>query len=148
MIALPVGCSLWLPSTEEDGNTWMTGPASGVHSIRKAMARLLENADVPENVSADILGHDKSTMTYGLYSGGTSLKTKREANEKLRYGSQSAASERVVTRFTPHFTKAALCRAMIASAISSPRSHVLWASDTTVTRKPARMAPDTVAATQ
>jgi integrase len=55
------------------------------HSIRKTVATLLENAGVPEGVAADIIGHDKPTMTYGLYSGGASMKTKREAIEKLRY---------------------------------------------------------------
>ena len=55
------------------------------HSIRKTVATLLENAKVPEGVAADIIGHDKPTMTYGLYSGGASMKTKREAIEKLRY---------------------------------------------------------------
>jgi integrase len=55
------------------------------HSIRRTVATLLENAGVPEGVSADILGHDKPTMTYGLYSGGASLATKREAIEKLSY---------------------------------------------------------------
>jgi integrase len=55
------------------------------HSIRKTVATMLENAGVPENVSADILGHDKPTMTYGLYSGGTSLKVRAEAIGRLRY---------------------------------------------------------------
>lgn len=55
------------------------------HSIRKTVATLLENAGVPEPTAADILGHDKPTMTYGLYSGGASLETKRAAIEKLRY---------------------------------------------------------------
>jgi integrase len=55
------------------------------HSIRKTVATLLENAKVPEGVAADIIGHDKPTMTYGLYSGGASMKTKREAIEKLAY---------------------------------------------------------------
>ncbi len=32
------------------------------------------------------LGHDKPTMTYGLYSGGNSLKVKQAAIQKLRYG--------------------------------------------------------------
>ena|SRR5579872_3591111 len=58
------------------------------HSIRKTVATLLEDAGVAENIAADILGHDKPTMTYGLYSGGTSLKTKREAIEKLSYSGQ------------------------------------------------------------
>lgn len=49
------------------------------------VATLLEDAGVPENVSADILGHEKPRITYGLYSGGTSLKTKKEAIEKLAY---------------------------------------------------------------
>jgi hypothetical protein len=35
------------------------------------------------NRTADTIGHDKPTMTYGLYSGGASLKVKREAIEKL-----------------------------------------------------------------
>ena len=58
------------------------------HSIRKTVATLLEDAGVSENVAADILGHEKPRITYGLYSGGTSLKTKREAIEKLRYGKE------------------------------------------------------------
>jgi integrase len=55
------------------------------HSIRRTVATLLEDAGTPENVAADIIGHDKPTMTYGLYSNGTSLRTKREALEKLDY---------------------------------------------------------------
>ncbi|HEV2548406.1 MAG TPA: tyrosine-type recombinase/integrase [Stellaceae bacterium] len=62
------------------------GPQHVFHSVRKTVATLLEDAGVPENVAADILGHEKKTMTYGLYSGGTSLKTKRAAIEKLDYG--------------------------------------------------------------
>ena len=55
------------------------------HSIRKTVTTQLENAGVPENVAADILGHDKPTMTYGLYSGGSSLTTMHAAIAKLRY---------------------------------------------------------------
>jgi integrase len=61
------------------------GPKRVFHSIRRTVSTLLENAGVPENVSADILGHEKTTMTYGLYSGGTSIKLRRKAIEKLRY---------------------------------------------------------------
>jgi integrase len=61
------------------------GAAHVFHSIRKTVATMLENAGVIENVAADIIGHDKPTMTYGLYSGGNSLKVKREAIEKLNY---------------------------------------------------------------
>ena len=34
---------------------------------------------MPENVVADIVGHEKTTMNYGLYSGGLSLAVKQEA---------------------------------------------------------------------
>lgn len=61
------------------------GLAYVYHSIRKTVATLLEDAGVTENVAADIIGHDKPTMTYGLYSGGTSLETKRQALEKIGY---------------------------------------------------------------
>ncbi len=55
------------------------------HSIRKTVVTILENAGVPENVVADIVGHEKTTMTYGLYSGGVSLTVKGEALDKLTY---------------------------------------------------------------
>lgn len=56
------------------------------HSIRKTVTTLLEQAGVPEGVTADILGHDKKTMSYGVYSGGSSFEQKREAVMKLNYG--------------------------------------------------------------
>lgn len=55
------------------------------HSIRKTVVTILENAGVPENVVADIVGHEKTTMTYGLYSGGTSLHVKQLAIDQLSY---------------------------------------------------------------
>ena len=55
------------------------------HSIRRTFITILENAGVPENVVADIVGHEKTTMTYGLYSGGVSLAVKRDALAKLVY---------------------------------------------------------------
>ena len=55
------------------------------HSIRKTVETILENAGVPENVVADIVGHEKTTLTYGLYSGGLSLAVKHEALNKLTY---------------------------------------------------------------
>jgi integrase len=61
------------------------GPNFVFHSIRKTVSTLFENAGVPENVAADIVGHDKPTMTYGLYSGGASLKVKYAAIKKLAY---------------------------------------------------------------
>jgi integrase len=61
------------------------GPDFVFHSIRKTVATLLDNAGVPENVAADILGHEKPSITYGLYSGGSSLEVKKNALELLSY---------------------------------------------------------------
>ncbi len=61
------------------------GPQLVFHSLRKTVVTILENAGAPENVVADIVGHEKTTMTYGLYSGGVSLAVKREALDKLAY---------------------------------------------------------------
>ena len=55
------------------------------HSIRKTVATQLEGAGVPENIAADILGHEKQTITYGTYSGGTSLEQKTEAMLNISY---------------------------------------------------------------
>lgn len=49
------------------------------HSIRKTATTVFEQAGVTEGITADILGHEKQTMTYGLYSGGTSIKQRKEA---------------------------------------------------------------------
>jgi integrase len=56
------------------------------HSIRKTVVTALENAGVTENVTADIVGHDKPRITYGLYSGGATMQVKREALAKLDFG--------------------------------------------------------------
>lgn len=55
------------------------------HSIRKTVVTLLENAGVSENLTADIVGHDKPRITYGLYSGGASIEVMREAIERIQY---------------------------------------------------------------
>ncbi|MFD2190013.1 tyrosine-type recombinase/integrase [Pistricoccus aurantiacus] len=61
------------------------GPTFVFHSIRKTVSTLLENAGVLENLTADIVGHEKPRITYGLYSGGHSLERKREAIELIHY---------------------------------------------------------------
>ena len=58
------------------------GPEQVFHSLRKTVATLLENAGCPEGVAADLIGHDKPTMTYGLYSGGASMRTRKKWLEK------------------------------------------------------------------
>lgn len=55
------------------------------HSIRGTLVTMLENAGVPEGVVADIVGHEKQTITFGLYSGGNELEVKRKALEKAKY---------------------------------------------------------------
>jgi integrase len=61
------------------------GPGHVFHSIRKTVATQLEQAGVPEGVAADILGHDKKTMSYGLYSSGSSMQQKAGALAKVSY---------------------------------------------------------------
>lgn len=55
------------------------------HSMRSTLITMLENAGVSENLAADIVGHDKPRITYGLYSGGATLAVKKEALERVRY---------------------------------------------------------------
>lgn len=45
------------------------GATKTFHSIRHTVVHLLEGAGVAENLTADIVGHKKTTMSYGLYSG-------------------------------------------------------------------------------
>lgn len=56
------------------------------HSIRKTVATLLEQAGVKESIAADILGHEKKSMTFGLYSDGSSMQQKRDAMALVVYG--------------------------------------------------------------
>ena len=54
------------------------------HSIRKTFATYCERTGVAENVAADLMGHDKkSSMTFGVYSGGSSTEQQKEAVEKV-----------------------------------------------------------------
>lgn len=55
------------------------------HSLRATLITLLENAGISENLAADIVGHEKPRITYGLYSGGASLAVKKEALERVSY---------------------------------------------------------------
>lgn len=55
------------------------------HSIRKTVSTLFERAGVSHNEAAKIVSHEKTGMTYGLYSAGLDLATKRMIIEKLCY---------------------------------------------------------------
>ena len=48
---------------------------------------MCENAGIPEGVAADIAGHKKQTISYGLYSGGNTIEVMREALEGIDYKS-------------------------------------------------------------
>lgn len=61
------------------------GPSSVFHAFRNSVARQLENAEVPENISARLLGHELNTMTYGLYSAGVSFNRLQEAMQKVSW---------------------------------------------------------------
>jgi hypothetical protein len=52
------------------------------HSIRKTVATMLHDADRPEPVAADILCYKLTTMSYGVYSSGSTLKARRVWLEK------------------------------------------------------------------
>ena len=60
-------------------------PGHVFHSIRKTVATLLEQAAVKEGIAADILGHEKKTLSYGLYSSGSSMAQKLEAISRVSY---------------------------------------------------------------
>jgi hypothetical protein len=45
----------------------------------------LGECGVSENIAADIVGHEKPRITYGVYSAGVTLAVKRAAVSKLRY---------------------------------------------------------------
>ena len=55
------------------------------HSFRKTVVTLLEQAGISENLAADIVGHEKPRITYGLYSGGSSLEQKLKAINLINY---------------------------------------------------------------
>ena len=48
---------------------------------------MCENVGIPEGVAADIAGHKKQTISYGLHSGGNTIKVMREALERIDYKS-------------------------------------------------------------
>ena len=59
------------------------GPLHVFHSIRKTCTTHFEQAEVAEGITADIVGHKKQTMTYGLYPGGTSVEQRKQAVDAM-----------------------------------------------------------------
>ena len=80
------------------------------HSIRKTAATVFEEAVDPEGVTDDIVGHEKQTITHGLYSGSTSVKRRQEGIvefEKLMLAKEAEAHVRrpVETRVNEKFKR-------------------------------------------
>lgn len=61
--------------------TWANGHERKkcFHSIRKFVVTELERGGIKESVTADLVGHKKDTITYGVYSGGSALRDIAEA---------------------------------------------------------------------
>jgi integrase len=55
------------------------------HSLRNTVATALERAHVPENEAAQIVGHKRLTMSYGVYSGGLELAALKHVVETIKY---------------------------------------------------------------
>lgn len=55
------------------------GQTHNFHSFRRTVATQLDDAGVPKQHAARILGHAEKGMTFGLYSAGARLETLREA---------------------------------------------------------------------
>jgi len=64
------------------------GGSHDFHSLRRTFLTMCENAGIPEGVAADIIGHKKHTISYGLYSGGNTIEVMREALERIDYKSK------------------------------------------------------------
>lgn len=64
------------------------------HSIRKTVAHLFETAECPPGVAKDVIGHAKTDMTFGIYSGETRMDHRyRWLVKAIRYPDLSGAGE-------------------------------------------------------
>jgi integrase len=75
------------------------------HSIRKTFTTMLEENGISENMAADIVGHEKPRITYGLYSGGASLTAKQKAILKISYNFGSTETKSPSTTKTTRKSK-------------------------------------------
>ena len=57
----------------------------GFHSFRKSVATKLEQARIPESEAVQVLGHEKLSMSYRVYSLGVDLKRLKDIVEVVRY---------------------------------------------------------------
>lgn len=56
------------------------------HTTRNTLVTMMHRAGADEGVAADTVGHDRQTLTYGLYSSGSSMAQKRDAMALVVYG--------------------------------------------------------------
>ena len=64
----------------------VTRPRTSFHSFRTNVGTALERARVPESEAVQVLGHEKLSMSYSLYSIGVDLKARsRDVVEKIGY---------------------------------------------------------------
>jgi integrase len=62
------------------------------HSLRKTVAHLFETAECPPGVAKDIIGHAKTDMTFGIYSGETRMDHRaRWLAKAIRYPAVTSA---------------------------------------------------------
>ena len=57
----------------------------GFHSFRKSVATKLEQARIPESEAVQVLGHEKLSMSYRVYSLGVDLRRLKEIVEVVKY---------------------------------------------------------------
>ncbi len=55
------------------------------HSIRATFVTMMERAGVPEHITQDIVGHERSTLTGNTYSVKSTMAQRAEALAKLKY---------------------------------------------------------------
>lgn len=72
------------------------------HSIRKTVTHLLETAECPPGVAKDIVGHAKTDLTFGIYSGETRMDHRAKwLSKAIRYpeikGGRRPPPERMAT---------------------------------------------------
>jgi integrase len=73
----------WFGRLKSDAG--ITDPGVVFHSFRKNVATALHAAGVPESTAADILGHEHKSMSYRVYSAGTTAKPLFDAICKIDY---------------------------------------------------------------
>ncbi len=62
------------------------GKSHAFHTTRNTLVTMMHRAGADEGIAADTVGHERKTLTYGLYSSGSSMAQKREAMALVVYG--------------------------------------------------------------